>query len=135
MFENMWTNHVQFLPLIQQCWQHTDDASHTTFMSKIGSTKVQLRQWRKKVFQSVPQCIREVKEDSLHIQSLPPNADTLSQEIHLQSSLDLLLKYEEIWWRRRAKTKWILEGDKNTSFFAYFCITSQAKEHHFTSPK
>ena len=34
-----------------------------------------------------------------------------------KSALNLILDYEDKFWRQRAKVKWLKEGDRNTKFF------------------
>lgn len=44
--------------------------------------------------------------------------DTLKvSRLSLLTDLDSLLQYEEIFWKQKAKYKWLKEGDRNTKFF------------------
>lgn len=43
--------------------------------------------------------------------------DELRLEQHLISSLNVINRQEEIYWKQRAKLQWLKEGDGNTKFF------------------
>ncbi|XP_039055511.1 uncharacterized protein LOC120198223 [Hibiscus syriacus] len=43
----------------------------------------------------------------------------------LRSELDTVLDQEESLWRQKARTKWILEGDRNTAFYHASTITKR----------
>jgi len=43
--------------------------------------------------------------------------DLLKQEAELIKELDMVLEQEEMLWYQKSREKWVVHGDKNTSFF------------------
>ena len=46
-----------------------------------------------------------------------PNLGLFSLDKKLKEELDLVLKQEEIFWFQKSREDWIVNGDRNTSFF------------------
>ncbi|XP_022760871.1 uncharacterized protein LOC111307090 [Durio zibethinus] len=74
-----------------------------------------------------PECIKiiekswaEVKDNLFDDLSKLPNrgisGETLAREVELKDNLNRLLEQEEVFWKQRARTNWLPEGDRNTKF-------------------
>ena len=46
-----------------------------------------------------------------------PNLGLLRLDKKLKADLDLVLKQEEIFWFQKSREEWIVNGDRNTSYF------------------
>lgn len=57
--------------------------------------------------------IKEVQEILDHTQS----DDLLEKEARLLQALDRVLEQEEVLWNQKSSEKWMMAGDRNTSFF------------------
>ncbi|TQE00654.1 hypothetical protein C1H46_013703 [Malus baccata] len=45
------------------------------------------------------------------------NSISMDDEVKIRSELNQVLQEEEIMWAQNAKVKWLLLGDKNTTYF------------------
>lgn len=59
--------------------------------------------------------ISKLDKQYLDDQGLP--VDLLFRRKALMAELEFVLRYEEVYWKRNAKYKWIKEGDGNSKFF------------------
>lgn len=53
--------------------------------------------------------------------------DLLKQEAELIKELDMVLEQEEMLWYQKSREKWVVHGDKNTSFFHTFAIIQRRR--------
>lgn len=91
--------------------------SKYSFMSRLKTTKLALKEWNKKVFGNVDICIKETKAAIKKLQSQGQDECIVRMEKDLQIEIDEMLKREESLWRDKAKSKWLQEGDTNTCYF------------------
>ncbi|KAL2461318.1 Uncharacterized protein Adt_44738 [Abeliophyllum distichum] len=48
---------------------------------------------------------------------VPTSAQFMTEIKHLEGEIDMLLRWEERYWKQRARADWIKEGDRNTKYF------------------
>lgn len=122
-FENMWMQHPSFSSMLELWWilkPLTGWPGHG-FIQKPKSLKATVRLWKKETFG----CIHRQREQCLiNLASLDAEEErgTIQQEqianrTALKAQLLSLAVKEEAHWRQRCKTKWLTEGDVNSSFF------------------
>ncbi|RVW16207.1 Transposon TX1 uncharacterized 149 kDa protein [Vitis vinifera] len=122
-FENMWLQHPSFKESFGSWWREFQGNGWEghKFMRKLQFVKAKLKEWNKDSF-------GELNERKKSILSDLANFDTLEQEGGLspkllvqralrKGELEELILREEIHWRKKARVKWVKEGDCNSNFF------------------
>lgn len=69
-----------------------------------------------------------MKKKLNELQSEDSNLVSKHLELHLLQEMDELLKYEEMLWRDKTRSRWLVEGDANTHF--YHNTTISHKRHN-----
>lgn len=111
-FEAMWLDHPDTHRVIQTAWSRD-----YSFSSKIQHTKNALKDWNKNVFGNIHQKIKQLHQTIDHLQTLPPDSTNLQLEAAAAYTLAELERREAVFWKEKAKTRWIEEGDSNTHYF------------------
>ncbi|GAA0185169.1 hypothetical protein LIER_32457 [Lithospermum erythrorhizon] len=83
----------------------------------LKSFKRVVKQWNRDRVGNIFQQIKDIQYHLSRAQNNPSLSSSNFSDHNLISQLDLLLKFEEIYWRQRSKLTAISEGDKNTKFF------------------
>lgn len=111
-FEAMWINHPDTSLAIEEAWNRS-----LSFASRLKNTKIALKQWNKTVFGNIHVKLKHLKLTIDSLQSQPQTSAVISLENSVQRDLDDLTRREEMFWREKAKARWIEEGDSNTHYF------------------
>ncbi|KAL1066519.1 hypothetical protein V6Z11_D12G068100 [Gossypium hirsutum] len=53
--------------------------------------------------------------------------DTIAELMEVQINLNLEVDKEELFWKQKAQVNWLVNGDKNTTFFHNFTSTRRRK--------
>ncbi|XP_074278178.1 uncharacterized protein LOC141601774 [Silene latifolia] len=116
-FESFWLADPGFLPLISSAWP----VGHQCVTSKLSSLSLVLSNWAKETFGSLTR-----KKNTLNARLLgtqrqlcthPRSEFLLNLNDSLLSDLNRVLDLEHAYWKDRARINWLLDGDRNTSFF------------------
>ncbi|KAM6545112.1 hypothetical protein CsatB_025848 [Cannabis sativa] len=121
-FENIWLEDPDFYSTIKEVWSDHSVPMSTSglqfFFNKQQQCVNHLKSWGKKhnsLFKT------KISQLNLEIDQLQNKMALTLEESrrlgHLKSALDSLLYKEEIYWRQRARVKWLNAGDRNTNFF------------------
>lgn len=120
-FEAMWIQHPDFLKLVADTWS-SDIAGHSQFVlaQKLKSMKQVLKVWNKTVFGDIKLKVKLTESKAISIQEIldagPSN--TLHQDLsEAKSSLHNWLLIQETHWHQKARTRWLNEGGRKTTFF------------------
>ncbi|KAJ3708187.1 hypothetical protein LUZ61_011892 [Rhynchospora tenuis] len=111
--EHHWLKDADFLNLCTRSWQacETEDFS----VNLMNLTK-NIKQWAKG--RENPQGkLKRIEEQLITLQSRHPAIQDLNVEQALLRDYYNTEELVNIYWRQRAKQKWILEGDQNTRYF------------------
>lgn len=129
-FENIWLKEESFSSEISSFWQNLPP---THMLPKLISVSAFMAKWGKVFFNKFREKV--VKQKSI-IDTLKNREDAEGVRSYFaeKSKLEELLFQEESYWKQRAKTLWLEEGDANTRFF-HAAASSRKKTNHITSLK
>ncbi|XP_019164595.1 PREDICTED: uncharacterized protein LOC109160804 [Ipomoea nil] len=120
-FQTMWTSHPDFINVVRLNWnQQADGGGMRALAFKIKRLKRCLRIWNRDTFGNVFDRIRVLEssvaeaENTFDDDPSPGSRESLHK---LQADLLQALKQEEMFWKQKARVKWLKEGDSNTRFF------------------
>jgi hypothetical protein len=127
-FENAWLADPDFSPFVQEQW-HSYGAQE--IVQKLNCCASDLTSWSKTHFHHIR---REVDKCRKQIERVRTQVDSNNINLFnaLQKRISFLLVQENSFWRQRAKTHWLKDGDLNTKFF-HASATSRCKINRITS--
>jgi exonuclease III len=112
-FDQIWTTDEHHMHIVKETW----DKNQGSIDSRLQHTLNALHSWGSKTFGIIPRRIKTTQQDLHNLQQQQENHDIARQIKEKEKELDDLLEKEEMWWSQRAKTLWLIHGDKNTNFF------------------
>ncbi|PKU65146.1 hypothetical protein MA16_Dca004762 [Dendrobium catenatum] len=129
-FQNMWLNDDGFLNVIQENWHALTYPDNNLYgmdklWHKIGRLKQVLGWWNKHVFKNLFINIKEAKNVVLELENkvvFYPVSVNISDLNNAKIKLSNLHDQEEIYWRQKSTTKFLVEGDRNTRFSMLYPI-------------
>ncbi|KAL9675120.1 hypothetical protein QQ045_003321 [Rhodiola kirilowii] len=115
-FEPMWMRDVKFREEVQDIWSRVK-SNNSSMGDKLRACGEELNKWNSRKFGRVGKNIRRLKEQISKMQNEGRTEETAKKEAELTNEMDEWLAREELLWRQRARTEWLKEGDRNTTFF------------------
>ncbi|KAL4606260.1 hypothetical protein ACB092_09G089300 [Castanea dentata] len=86
-------------------------------MHKVYSVRKEFVRWNRNVFGRIEQEINQKKRLLQDLQNNVISMANVGKERELREELECLLKREELMWAQKARSEWILKGDKNIRYF------------------
>lgn len=122
-FENRWLWEAGFKEVVSKCWRGFNDLN---LCDKLDATTETLEIWGNKADSLFRTRKKELENNINHFQgsSLPVENERYKKA---REELSDLLIQEEVYWRQRAKTFWLKEGDLNTRFFHQMCSSRKRR--------
>ncbi|KAF5447423.1 hypothetical protein F2P56_032977 [Juglans regia] len=120
-FQNMWCLHESFFKFVEDVWVQPE-CSHglLRLAAKLKKLKVALKTWNKNIFDRVDLTIKAQKEkmEFLDFQLQEAREPKVEAEF-LLTKMELAEREarEESRWAKKAKHKWLQEGEQNSRFF------------------
>ena len=114
-FQPMWLSHLTFPEVVRDAW--TNSASLHLVVSNFSSKAIS---WNKSQFGNLFQRKNKILARLKGIQnclSLRPNSFLIELEGKLRLEYAEVAKLEEEFWAMKARILWLVEGDRNTSFY------------------
>lgn len=120
-FENHWTEHGDFLKIVDLHWNYLAVFANTAknLSSKLKQVRASLKKWSKnlsKLSKLIYNCNWVLLMDGLEDQRPLSNLKKAFKKL-VKSHLAPLLESKTIYWRQRNTVRWLKLGDENTSFF------------------
>ena len=114
-FEAAWLTHATFKEFVASKWTNTDEVWKT-----LNKMEEELKHWNVHTFGHINQRKKELTRRIDGAQralqeAYNPHLEEL--EAALQEELREVLMQEEILWYQKARTKWLNDGDRNTSYY------------------
>lgn len=114
-FEAAWLKHDGFKELLSTSWN-----SEMSTPEALVSLKEKLKKWNKKIFGDVikrkEKLLVDIKEVQEELERNPSDG-LLAREETLQKEFDVVLEQEEVLWYQKSREKWIVLGDRNTTYY------------------
>nr|XP_027082374.1 uncharacterized protein LOC113704698 [Coffea arabica] len=120
-FLNFWTSREDFLPIVRDSWKQPCSGSPLQVLCcKLKRLQGAVQVWNRVVFGDIFQAVRQ-KEEEVRLAEIRMESDgseAARVQLHLaQGRLRAALRVEEVFWKQKARVRWLQEGDRNTKFF------------------
>lgn len=121
-FLKMWSLHEDCINVIRNSWNiHVAGSAMHILSQKLKHLKNNLKAWNKNTFGNIHIQVKEAETNVLNIQNQIDSVgladNMLQQQKMAQIHLDRVLDRQETFWKQKAKTKWHIQGDRNTNYF------------------
>ncbi|KAL8503104.1 hypothetical protein ACS0TY_022012 [Phlomoides rotata] len=132
-FMSPWTTDSRFPKLVSHSWSQSLRAPDpiTLVICKLQRLKQELKVWNKEVFGLMSNNITAVKQILFDVQAqvyfLGDSAELFYKEIDATVTLHRLLSQEHMFYAQKNRAKWLIDGDRNTSFFQRLHIIKKAR--------
>lgn len=115
-FQAMWMQHEGFVNFINQSWPK----DNSCIISKASNMTSKMQIWNKEVFGNLFWKKRNIMARLKGIQKsldYKPNPFLNELNTKLQDDLNTIFQQEEVFWFQKSREKWLMQGDRNTSYF------------------
>lgn len=131
-FENIWLEHENFIEVVVQGWDapgHIMDPARK-LTAKFKSLRKALKDWKAQL-PNLAATIRNVKLVLNFLETVEIYRDLSIAEWNFRrmvsEKLIELLRLHKIYWKQRAKIRWVREGDSSTKYFHAHATISHRK--------
>ncbi|KAK1554997.1 hypothetical protein Q3G72_020206 [Acer saccharum] len=118
LFEPFWMKEEDFSEVVKDAWtEKSPPQSVLDLKYKLSWCAAKLMGWSKERFGSLRKSIngKQREIEALYVRSQEPGV--MERIKRLERELEGLLDCEEIYWRQRARSDWLVAGDRNSKFF------------------
>lgn len=117
-FESMWVREPSASNVVLTAWSCNHNGSPPfRLVQKLKKPKIALKVWNRTYCGHVHSHIKSLRDSINCFQNLPQTPSDLFLEQIAQNNLNEILKQEELFWRDKSRTKWLVDGDSNTRYF------------------
>ncbi|XP_023875930.1 uncharacterized protein LOC111988373 [Quercus suber] len=117
-FEEKWVAHPECEVRIRTSWAQGQPIGSPMFclFEKIKRCRMDLVAWSKATFGNTQDRLnaKQGELEELRAAGFGENLDRINE---VRREINDLLHYEEVFWRQRSRSIWLLAGDKNTKYF------------------
>ena len=117
-FEKMWLSHPSCKSVVQKAWHNrVTGSSAFQLWHKLINVRDEFQVWNKEVFGKVENEIHMIQNQLKLVQNSISSLADVKREPELREELEILMQREEVIWVQKARSDWVLFGDRNTRFF------------------
>lgn len=120
-FQNMCTRHHQFMEEVRKLWsEETEAHGMRNLHLKLNNVKKGLKRWNKEVFGNIFVRLRNAEARAAETQQMfeeVPSPANREQQNRCAAEYLLCLRMEEDFWRQKANSRWVIEGERNTKVY------------------
>ncbi|GAU10537.1 hypothetical protein TSUD_419470, partial [Trifolium subterraneum] len=121
-FNNCWLEHPDFIPFVKASWESMDIHGRKAFIlkEKLKRLKESLKKWNHEVFGIMDLNIEKTVKELNEIEEMIANGNSHPMYPNSKKQSKMFweqLRFKESILKQKSRTKWIQEGDSNTSFF------------------
>ena len=84
---------------------------------KLINVRDEFQVWNKEVFGKVENEIHMIQNQLKLVQNSILSLADVKREPELREELEILMQREKVMWVQKARSDWVLFGDRNTRFF------------------
>lgn len=122
-FENTWLKEKVFHEEVSNYWR---SLSPVNFLPKLLELSDFMGKWGKRFFNKFREKIQKQKDIPCLFEDCADEYQ-MKRYFEKKGKLEELLMQEEIYWKQRAKSFWLMEGDTNSRFFHAYATTRKKK--------
>lgn len=136
-FLNAWFTYPDFKSFCSEKWSGYEVSGRGGYVlkEKIKLLKEDLKVWNKEIFGNIGNSIEKYRQELKILDTIDDVLGLEDMEIvrrnEIKALLFLEMKKKGSMVQQKSRSKWILEGDENTSFF-HNCINRRRKANEFT---
>ncbi|KAL5546642.1 hypothetical protein UlMin_006329 [Ulmus minor] len=117
-FEPFWLKEEDFRETFLSSWPSALLQDPLVDLSScLLSCSLTLNSWNTKKFGNTQNAIKQQQSVINQLHSMAATPDIMDQLNKAQTTLESLLTREELFWKQRARTDWLIAGDRNTKIF------------------
>ncbi|KAL5538625.1 hypothetical protein UlMin_044504 [Ulmus minor] len=117
-FEPFWLKEEDFRETLLSSWPSALLQDPLVDLSScLLSCSSTLNSWNTKKFGNTHNAIKQQQSVINQLHSIAATPDIMDQLNKAQTTLECLLTRQELFWKQRARTDWLIAGDRNTKFF------------------
>jgi exonuclease III len=127
-FENAWLIDPDFKSFVNSTW---NSYGNSPIVDKLELCAADLSTWSRNHFHHLKRDIDKCR-NQLEAMRVQVDSENITCFNNLRNRMNRLLIQEDAFWRQRAKTHWLRDGDLNTKFF-HAAASSRRKVNRITS--
>ncbi|XP_035547413.1 uncharacterized protein LOC118348929 [Juglans regia] len=122
-YEMCWDKDEDCGKVIERAWKYQSGG----VQNKLISCRQALCHWSKEADEKRSGTIKELT-DKLKILKETEGPEKITEIKLISGRLSTLLDQENVWWKQRANSHWLQQGDRNTKYF-HACATQRRKKN------
>lgn len=124
-FENTWLKEKSFHEEVSNHWKKL---APTQFLSKLLDISEFMNKWGRRFFNKFREKIQRQKDILTLYEDCADEVQT-NHYFEERRKLEELMIHEEAYWKQRAKSFWLMEGDSNSKFFHAYATTRKKRNN------
>jgi hypothetical protein len=127
-YEACWEREAALVDEVKTAWEgHNKPKDLGDVASNLSGVMDCLQSWSKRTIGSVSNRIGKLRKKLRKI-NMRNSVHEHQRKKSIEMELDSLLEQEEIYWIQRGRANWLMQGDRNTSYF-HNAATAQKKRN------